>query len=367
MRNKRFADGFVKGIAISPNRKVPRRTRDRRAFTLVELLVVVSIIALLISILLPSLRTARAQARMVKCLAHIRGMGQAAVTFAGSHNGRFQLVGHEDAIQKADPDHVRFAYDENGEILSWPVALAQASSYRGYDTNFAWGVRANDWSEAESRKKLMKEDFGLARCPSDQAQISTTFYPSGNSLGPLPADQPAGDRYFGYLSYGINEDIVGANDKAAVDGNGNPLPACWKNGCQGQVGNPNCWPGDRLEGNLDRVFSPGDCLLMVDSGPNSKEEGYDTVYGDYVLDGYFNLIISAKAPGPYLGDTRGTWPLRVPDKRHPKKRLNVLFADLHAAGVVPVAGEDWILGGGNVPKKYAPRVRVSPYKPWRED
>jgi len=65
--------------------------RTRRSFTLIELLVVVAILALLISILLPSLSKARRQAKDTLCMADLHQLSIAMTMFASENKGQLGL------------------------------------------------------------------------------------------------------------------------------------------------------------------------------------------------------------------------------------------------------------------------------------
>lgn len=75
------------------------------AFTLVELLVVIAVIAILAGLLLPTLSKARARAMEVRCAANLRNWGQAFYLYASDYN---DYLPHADDEGRNDPP---FTYD----------------------------------------------------------------------------------------------------------------------------------------------------------------------------------------------------------------------------------------------------------------
>lgn len=76
-----------------------RRAPKSPAFTLIELLVVVGIIALLLSILLPTLAGAREQGKRAKCLANMKSIGSACWAYANEDQAEQLMPIHMNMVR----------------------------------------------------------------------------------------------------------------------------------------------------------------------------------------------------------------------------------------------------------------------------
>ena len=181
--------------------------RPRRAFTLVELLVVIGIIALLISILLPVLSKARAAANTLKCQTQIRSIIQLMQLHANAHKGYMPLVGQIEAVNgtfstnsaSIDPRMVRYEFYTDGGInyaLGMPGSIAK---YMGVDLDTSSALNV----QAALDRGLFRQ---LMLCPSDKDGGTR-----GYTIGP-PASLTS------FMSYAFNEAALGWSNPGGTDG-----------------------------------------------------------------------------------------------------------------------------------------------------
>src|SRR5947207_1768300 len=90
----------------------------REAFTLVELLVVIGIIAVLIGILLPVLSVAQESARRVKCASNLRQLGQGLLAYSSANNGQYPRCAWDRATATIDTSPL--VLDETGRRATNP-------------------------------------------------------------------------------------------------------------------------------------------------------------------------------------------------------------------------------------------------------
>lgn len=101
--------------------------QTRRAFTLVELLVVIGIIAVLIAILLPALNNARRQARSVRCLANLRQVGNGFFLYSQQYKGAWPVAVHDLGGTHIPIDEERRWSDLLAEFVSGNKTMSKAT------------------------------------------------------------------------------------------------------------------------------------------------------------------------------------------------------------------------------------------------
>ena len=141
------------------------RQLNSKAFTLVELLVVIGIIALLISILLPVLSSVRKQAAALKCAASLREIGNCFLLYAADNKGYAPVAKAPDP-SGASQYRITFnsvpPVDVTG-IQFWPAFIAK------YAARAKYGLANVNASEASGIMKGI-----LWGCPEWQTYASTS-------------------------------------------------------------------------------------------------------------------------------------------------------------------------------------------------
>ena len=138
----------------------------KKAFTLVELLVVISIIAILLAVLMPALGKAREQAKKIICGNGQKQIGYALTMYAGSNNNTYPLKAEEidsrswlwDISYKTADFIVKAAGNRN--VLYCPSASPQAdwAMYWRYSE-----CRANSWNGRANPDSYGDESTSLDR------------------------------------------------------------------------------------------------------------------------------------------------------------------------------------------------------------
>lgn len=174
----------------------------RRAFTLVELLVVISIIAMLAALTLPAVNTARVQARRMQCLNHMRNIAtafnsklsqtnkfpasgiwdvQATAGGGGGANGGTQL-GPTELAAGWSWQSPTTANQQSGMRYSWVVELLpeldRQDLYDAWNRNndeYGWNgsyqapQKPTDGSRALSNAELAEISIQVLACPEDSS------------------------------------------------------------------------------------------------------------------------------------------------------------------------------------------------------
>jgi len=144
-----------------------RCSSRKRAFTLVELLVVIGIIALLIAILMPTLSRAREQARQVKCASNIRQILYSISMYANDNKGKLPIPG-----QRLYAPFLKDPYDNHGDL---PGSDYEAIVITG---DFSTGHIDYDWDHGALWPYVDGSALGrqqLFNCPSDDNQYLSSL------------------------------------------------------------------------------------------------------------------------------------------------------------------------------------------------
>jgi len=175
------------------------RRKERSGFTLIELLVVVAIIALLISILLPSLARARELAKRTTCAANMSGMGKGFYTYATENADAWPVAAPNSLTINNAPVNY---WDQTGYLGGDTAACDPVAAYIAGTVMSQMSVTRNMWQLVKTGGTSPKSFI----CPSSSDSPDVVDNPADFWDFPATAGDMSVNR--GWTSGGSNESCV---------------------------------------------------------------------------------------------------------------------------------------------------------------
>ena len=163
--------------------------RKRKAFTLVELLAVIAIIALLMAILLPTLHAVNKQAKAVTCQANLHDWGLLFSTISYTHEGQLIDPAETEACKICRTQQFAYYIDKFEQQLFCPMAIRRTGP-SGIGTTFeAWFCPRHPYRAGSYGLNGWSPAYYLSRSVSGQSQRAwDNIYQKGASTIPIVLD-----------------------------------------------------------------------------------------------------------------------------------------------------------------------------------
>ncbi len=249
-----------------------------KAFTLVELLVVIGILALLISMLLPALNKARQQANSVQCLSNLRQVGQIVHLYAAENQGRlpYNYIAWPDGERKGAgwALMVGAGYLKSSELHTERIKRAGGGTASNIFTNdvltcptaineIKWGAQAVGAGTVKGRFRNSGELDFFREMGADEAQWVYTDWDSGNAS--RKHQTPRVYSHYVFNSYVDSNAYGAATGNPGYKINGKPVTVSF-----GNAGVKNGTPFDSGQRRISSVQKPSETWMAWEAGSGNQ-------------------------------------------------------------------------------------------------
>jgi prepilin-type N-terminal cleavage/methylation domain-containing protein len=231
--------------------------QQKTAFTLIEILIVIAIIAILAAMLLPTLSLAKAKGQRISCMNNLRQLGVACHVYMADNDGRL--------------------------VENWPYAIAA-------------NLETNCWMHGNMREALQATNYGLLR--------TGKLFPYANNLNTYrcPADRSTANGAPRVRSYSMNS-WMGSRymENEQLTYNQRPYRTFVRDSELNAATPANLFViADEHEVTIDDAFflvSMNDAEIFINYPATRHDRGYTLSFADAHVETYKIRDPSTKGPG----------------------------------------------------------------------